>query len=368
MGHTQAFKKRLNAQGAKWMQWRGADMVADYGDPAREYHAVRSSGLGLVDLSGRDTLVISGVDAVSWLQGLVTSDLRELVREGSGQLTTSVNLVGRLIAEARVLHMPEMLVLDLERGLLDAGGYLSHLKRHLITEDVTLLDRSEQTSRLGLFGQKAAAFLQTNSSLAHPVGTRQMFEGTWGALGEHDIVVQRVPTSGGPGYEIACATEAVAEVWDLLMDAGELTPVGFETLETLRIEAGVPRFGVELSEKRIPLETGLEHAISFTKGCYLGQEIIARLDTRGEPARLLRTLVFEGGAAPEIGADVEVDASSRAVGEVVSSIWSPELNTSIALAYVKRKHNNLENEVLVEGRPAVIKPLGYPLASTRDSV
>lgn len=367
MGQIEALKKRLDAQGAKWTQWRGMDVVADFGDPAREYHAVRSSGLGLVDRSGRDTLVLTGEDSVSWLQGLVTSDLRELVREGSGQLTTAVNLIGRLTADARVLHMPDMLVLDLEPGVLDAG-FLSHLKRHLITEDVLLLDRSKQTSRLGVFGERAGAFLQKTCTLAHPVGSREMFEGTWGSLGEHDIVLQRVPTSGGPGYEIACASEEVADVWDLLMDAGELTPVGFETLETLRIEAGVPRFGVELTDKRIPLEAGLEHAISFTKGCYLGQEIIARLDTRGTPARLLRTLVFEGGAAPEVGADVEVEGSKRAVGEVVSSTWSPQLNTSIALAYIKRKHNEIGGEVLVETRTAIVQPLGYPLASTRNSV
>ncbi|AWV90957.1 YgfZ/GcvT domain-containing protein [Bradymonas sediminis] len=367
MGRTETLKSRLDAKGAKWMTWRDREVVADFGDPAREYEAVRGGGLGLVDRSGRDTLVLAGEDAVSWLQGLVTSDLRELVREGSGQLTSAVNLVGRLIAEARVLHMPEMLVLDLEPGVL-ADGFLSHLKRHLITEDVQILDRSAQTSRLGIFGERAAAFLQKHCTLAHPMGSRAMFEGTWGSLGDHDIVVQRVPTTGGPGYEIACATEEVADIWDLLMATAELTPVGFETLETLRIEAGIPRFGVELTEERIPLEANLDHAISFTKGCYLGQEIIARLDTRGTPARLLRTLVFEGGAAPEVGAEVEVEGAKNAVGEVVSSVWSPRLNTSIALAYIKRKYNEIGDEVRVETRKAIVQPLGYPLDSTRDSV
>lgn len=367
MARSDALKKRLNAQGAKWMQWRGLDVVADYGDPAREYHAVRSSGLGLVDRSGRDTLVLSGQDAASWLQGLVTSDVRELVREGSGQLSSAVSLIGRLITDMRILHMPEMLLIDLEPGVL-GEGFLSHLKRHLITEDVQILDRSAHTSRLGVFGAQAAVFLQKTCSLAHPMGSLAPFEGTWGSLGPHDIVVQRVPTSGGPGYDIACATEEAADVWDLLMQAGELTPVGFETLETLRIEAGVPRYGVELTDAYIPLEAGLNHAISFTKGCYLGQEIIARLDTRGTPAKLLRTLVFEGGAAPELGADVEAEGSKRAVGEVLSSVWSPLLNAPIALAYIKRDHNEIGGELQVEGRPAIVQPLGYALASTRNSV
>jgi folate-binding protein YgfZ len=375
MSRSDDLKKRLDAKGARWMEWRGVEVAADFGDPEREYRAVRTSGLGIADRSWRDTLVVTGVDGVSWLQGLVTSDLRELVREGSGQLTTAVNLVGRLIAEARVLHMPDILLLDLETGIL-AGEFLPHLRRHVITEDVTLLDRSEQTARLGVFGRRSAAFLQQlfsqkNGELVRPVGALELFEGAWGSLAGRDVVIQRIPMTGGPGYDISCASEDAAELWDILMSAGELTPVGFETLETLRIEAGVPRFGKELTEKRIPLEAGLDEAISFNKGCYLGQEIIARLDTRGTPARLLRTLVFEGGAAPEVGAAVEVfseKGDSKNVGEVVSSVWSPQLNAPIALAYIKREHNEIGNEVQVEGRPARVEALGYSLASPSANI
>ncbi len=367
MSRTESFKQRLDADGAQWTSWREVDVVQHFGDPDSEYRAVREGGLGLVDQSWRQTLVVTGSDSVQWLQGLVTSDLFELAEEGSGQQTTVVNNVGRLIAEARVLHIPDLLVLDLEPGVLE-DGLMSHLRRHIITEDVKLIDRSEATARLGLFGEDAAQLLDELCETEHQVSSLGQFEGTWGMLGGVEVVIQRVPWSGGPGFDIAAPSEAAAGLWELLLTADahaevgaekSVEPVGFETLETLRIEAGVPRFGKELTEKRIPLETGLDDAVSFTKGCYLGQEIIARLDTRGTPARLLRTLVLEAGAAPREGSDIEVD--QRSVGEVISSVWSPQAARPIALGYVKRKHNDIGTEVEVEGRPARVEELGWPL-------
>lgn len=347
------------------MDWRGQSVVADYGNPHAEYQAVRAHGIGLVDRTWRDTLVIAGPDAISWLQGMVTSDVRELIREGSGQLTTAVNLVGRLIADARVLHVQDMLLLDLEPQLLQES-LLPHLERHIITEEVQLLDRSAQTARLGLFGHTAAAFLQPLCDLVRPIGALELYEGTWGSIDGHEIIIQRIPLTGGPGYDISMATEDAPILWDKLMQAGTLTPVGFETIETLRIEAGVPRFGKELGEDRIPLEAGLNAAISFKKGCYLGQEIIARLDTRGTPARLLRTLVFEGGAAPQEGSPVEVDGQN--VGELITGVWSPLFRSPIALAYVKRGHNDVGSRVQVSARDAVVQPLGHGLAMLPGNV
>lgn len=366
MSRTEVFKERLDALGAKWMQWREREVVGEFGDPDKEYRAVRQGGVGVADRSFRDTLVITGSDSVQWLQGLVTNDLLALAEEGSGQLTTALNHIGRLIADARVLHMPEMLVLDLEPGVLEAD-LMSHLRRHIITEDVKLIDRSEQTARVGVFGEGAAALLDRLCETERPVSELAEYAGTWGAMGDEDVVIQRVPLTGAPGFDVSCASAVAHRIWNAVLAAGEeVEPVGFETIETLRIEAGVPRFGKELTDERIPLEAGLDHAISFNKGCYLGQEIIARLDTRGTPARLLRTLVFDGGAAPEEGAEVEVDG--RNAGEVLSSAWSPLLERPIALAYVKRAHNEIGNEVSVEGRASRVEALGYALASGHATV
>jgi folate-binding protein YgfZ len=359
MSRTSQLKDRLDALGAQWTTWREVDVVQSFGDPDKEYRAVREGGIGLADHSWRETLVVMGDDAVPWLQGLVTSDLFELAEEGAGQQTTVVNNVGRLIAEARVLHVPEMLLLDMEPGVL-GEGLMSHLRRHIITEDVKLVDRSEQAARLSVFGEASVDLLEHLCETQRRVVSLEPFEGTWGTLGGDEVIIQRVPWVGERGYDVACASQAALGIFDALSSgADEVEPIGWETLETLRIEAGVPRFGKELTGKRIPLEAGLDDAISFTKGCYLGQEIIARLDTQGTPARLLRTLVFDGGAAPREGADVERDG--RKAGTVVSSVWSPRLQAPIALGYVKRKHNDIGTTVEVEGRPAQVQPLGHPM-------
>ncbi|MFW5967802.1 MAG: YgfZ/GcvT domain-containing protein, partial [Persicimonas sp.] len=291
MSRTEQVKKRLDGVGAEWTTWLEADVVAHFGDADAEYRAVRDGGAGLVDWSVRDTLVLSGPDAIPWFQGLVTSDLMELREEGAGQLTAVVNRIGRFIAEARALHMPEVLVLDLEPNLV-GRGLITHLRRHVITEDVTIENRSETTARLHLAGEAAASVLDDLCETHRPVAELDAYHGTWGELGSEGVVIQRVDWTGEPGFDVSCASDAAHRIFNALYGRDEVEPVGFEPLETMRIEAGMPRFGAELNDAYIPLESGLDHAISFDKGCYLGQEIIARLDSRGTPARKLRALVF----------------------------------------------------------------------------
>lgn len=351
------FEEHLEELEANWGEGLGGRVVADFGDPDAEYWAVRAEGAGLVDRSERETLVVTGDDAVPWLQGLVTSDLLQLVQEGSGQWSVVTNVNGRMVADLRVLHVPQMLYIDLEPGTLE-GGLMSHFRQQIIMEEVTLSDRTETTGRLGIFGPRAASILAEAADLAREPGSLEDFQGTWGRMAGGDVIVQAVPVTGEPGFDVSFDRRDSLAVWKALESAGgeELVPVGSDVLETLRVEAGVPRFGVETSDDIIPIEANLTDLISFEKGCYLGQEIIARLDTRGTPAKLLRTLVFDGGAAPEV--EVEVESDGRSVGTVVSSVWSPLLEAPIALAYVKRNFNDIGDVVEVEGRRARIEQLG----------
>lgn len=357
---TEIFRGRLDALGASWGDAAGQaerQIVRDFGDPDSEYQAMRHEGAGLVDLSDRDTLVVTGSDSVPWLQGLVTNDLFQLAEEGSGQRTCIVNVNGRLLAAPRVLHVPEMLVMDLEAGEVDE--VTGHLRHHIITEDVRLADRTEATARLGLFGPAAAEALDAVAALERPAATLEGYAGTWGAIGAADVIVQHVAWTGGKGLLLSVDRGDAAAVWDVLAADERVRPAGQETLETLRVEAGIARFGVELDGKIIPLEAGLKASISFNKGCYLGQEIIARLDSRGQPAKLLRTLVFDGGAAPRPGADITHEGKS--VGEVRAAVWSPLAAAPIALGYVKRKHNEIGTHVEIDGRQARVERLGWAL-------
>ena len=181
---------------------------------------------------------------------------------------------------------------------------------------------------------------------------------TWGNIAGADVIVQANPVVGEPGFDLILDRDDQLAVWRAIEEVGgeSVVPCGHDTMETLRIEAGTPRFGVETGDDVIPLEADLADHISFEKGCYLGQEIIARLDSQGQVAKRLRTLVFDGGAAPAVGASVESDG--RDSGTVVSSTWSPRADAPIALAFIKRNAYDVGETVLVEGREAVVRPLG----------
>ncbi len=345
---TAEYKAYLESLGAQWMDWRGAETVASFGDAEGEYDAVRAGRVGLVDRSERDTLVITGDDTISWLQALVTNDLMALGEEGSGQWSCAVGTTGRLIGDMRFMHIPEMLLADVETGLLDEA-LLGHLRRHVITEKVKIINRSAQTARIGLYGDGAAAILGKAGQFEHSLAKMADYHGTWGEIAGEDVIVQRNPIAGRVGFEISCGVDGALAVWRALEVAGGDTvlPIGHEALERLRIEAGIPRFGVELHDKMIPLEANLYETISFTKGCYLGQEIIARLDTLGKPARLLRRIELESDAVPAVGASVRVEGKS--MGEVLSAIYSKALDKPIALAYIKRGHNDPGTSVEIDG-------------------
>ena len=314
-------------------------------------------GLGLLDRTPRDTLVITGEDTIPWLQGLVTSDLHHLIEEGSGQRTTFVNTKGRFVGEARIFHLPELLFLDLEPGTLQ-GGLLSHLRRQIINEKVRLLDRSAQTARIGVYGEHALALLNELTSWGVDPARLPPFHCTWGEWNDQDLILFRPIWSMIPGFEIASASDTRDELLETLQKLTSGIPLLDDgVFEILRTEAGIPRFGVELHEKVIPLEAGFQDAIAFDKGCYLGQEIIARLDTLGTPAKLLRLIVLEGSEPPPPGSEVFVDDHSRAVGTVESSVYSPHFEAPLALAYLKRGFNDLGGTVLIQGDRGEIAPL-----------
>lgn len=324
MAISQDIQANFEARGAVYDEEGRVRVVGEEGaEDQAGVDAVLEEGLGWVARSPRETLTIAGDDAIPWLQGLVTSDLMGLAEEGKGQRTAWVSHTGRFVGEARLMHFPEMLLVDMEPGTL-AGGLMSHLRRHIILEKVTLKDRSAETFVLGLYGRGAAQVLAQCGSWAHRMapGSVAMFGGTWGEVAGCGVVVQRVPWSPEEAYELRLDPADVLGVMAAVEEAvgRPLAMCGEAGFERLRLAAGVPRFGVELHEKVIPLEAGFEDAIAYDKGCYLGQEIIARLDTRGTPAKMLRRVTLKAEEAPEVGAKVEalMDGEWSTKGELVS--------------------------------------------------
>jgi folate-binding protein YgfZ len=328
---TDEFRRRLEDAGA---QWSASGVVMSFGDGLAEARAVRGGALGLADRSERETLVLTGKDVITWFQSLFTNDVMRLVEEGSGQRTHAVGRLGRVITDARVLHLPELLVVDLEPGSMEAG-LRRHIDGHIIMEDVVPADRTAQTGKLELFGRGAGAKLDELASLEHSAASLPSYHGTWGMLGDEEIVVQRLPLKGlVERFLISCDREAMASVWDTLRRGMLVRPIGEQAAELLRLESGSARFMVDYDQETIPLEADLNDTISYDKGCYLGQEIIHRLDTQGTPAKFLRLLVPRADGA-QLAAGQKITHGGKEVGELMRAVETTGRGV-VGVAYLKR--------------------------------
>lgn len=304
-------------------------MALAYSDLPSEHAAVRTRA-GLFDLSYHDKLRLRGSDRVGFLHGQCTQDLRSL-RPGDARPAALLAVEGTLVADFRVVATEEVLILDLEPGALEPVR--AALERFLIMEDVTLEDASSELALLSLQGPSAREVLAEAAGVPPETPPREALEalapGQAGAAYEAD-------RTGYGGVDLLLPREAAADAWRrLTAPPAAAQPAGEGCLEVLRVEAGLPRWGRDLDSTVIPLEAWLHGAISTTKGCYTGQEIIARILSRGRPAKSLMGLIPErGGLRP----GDTLEAEGRAVGRVTSVAGSVRLGREIALGYVRKEH------------------------------
>jgi tRNA-modifying protein YgfZ len=280
------------------------------------YQALRH-GAGVVRRSDRGVLAVTGADRLTWLQGLLTNDVAALPAGGvcdAAYLTPQ----GRMIADMRVVNGADRVLLDVPARL--AADLRTKLDGLLFAEEARIVDDS---SRL--------AVLEAHGPLVAALGSEALNDMVSGA----EAVVSDAPF-GVPGIGVFVEHGGVDAIVGRMKAAGAVD-VSLETLDVLRVEAGRPAFFVDMDEHTIPLEAGIEdRAISFTKGCYVGQEVIVRVMHRGQGrvARKLVGLRLETSELPAAGAKISVDA--REVGRVTSAVWSPALQGAIALGYVHR--------------------------------
>ena len=327
------------------------------------YQAARHSA-ARIDRSARGRIVVSGADRASYLQGLLTNDI-VAIKSGFGCYACYLTPQGRMIADLFVYELGDVMLLSMPLAVKDT--VLAKLEQFVFTEDVQLGDVTETFAQMAVIGPGAATALGaslddvTTDGLAGLAGLSGLIEhaNLRVRFAGEPAIVTRIADTGEPGFDVyverphaaACASALAANgVVDL--DAG--------TAEALRIEAGVPRFGIDMDEETIPLEAGIEsRAISLTKGCYVGQEVIIRVLHRGHGrvARKLVGLVFEGESAPAPGAGVRVE--DREIGRVTSSALSPALGRPIALAYLHRDFLAVGTTVAVDGARAVVARLPF---------
>jgi folate-binding protein YgfZ len=293
--------------------------MAVVADTLAAEHRALTEGCGLVDRSERGKLALTGPEAKAFLHGQVTNDIEGL-EPGTGAYAAFLTHKGKMQGDLRVLDVGEELLLDTERSALQA--LFNMIRRYKLGMDVELHKRTLETGLLSLIGPDArqVAGAETLPEAEHANARAQ--------IAGRDVVL--VVTDAG--VDVLCAADDTAAVREALVAAGA-TPVSEDAAEVLRVERGRPRWGFELDEGVIPQEAGLnERAVSFTKGCYVGQETVARLHYRGKPNRHLRGLRL---AAP-VGAGTPLALGEKAVGTVGTAVVSP-VHGPIALAIVRRE-------------------------------
>ena len=325
------------ALGAKMIDREGHSIPGSYGDESAEYRAVREGGAGLVDLSSRGRFLVTGSEAVPFLNGLITNDMKTLAA-ASWMPAAFPNVQGRLIASVRIVRASESETGgDVSSTFLIDTEAVTHervfktIERFTLAGDFHVTDVTRATAQVSVQGKNAADLIRTIFSKEAPsLPANGAVRTTWQNA---DITLIRSSHTGEDGFDLIVNSEHAENLWDSFLNAGA-RPVGYNALEILRIEAGIPRYGMDMDETNVVTEAALDDAVSFTKGCYVGQEIIARIKYRGHVAKKLSGLAFNKQVDVEAGASVK-SSDDKDIGRLTSVTYSPRLNQTIALGYLK---------------------------------
>jgi folate-binding protein YgfZ len=293
------------------------------------YHAAHNSAV-LIERSSQGAIALTGADRASFLHALLTNDIARL-KAGQGAYAAYLTPQGRMISDMRVVETGTRMLLGVERAV--AAPLAERFDKLVFSEDVQARDATAELAVFGIHGPSAARMIQNATGISVVDLTSQYDNVTVDSL-----TIVRDDGLGVPGYDLYVPAGDADETRTKLVAAGAVA-ASEETGETLRIEAARPRFGIDMDTETIPLEAGIEdRAISFTKGCYVGQEVIIRVMHRGHGrvARRLVSLVVSGDTVPARGSAIH--AGERAVGEVTSATASPKLGAPLALGYVHRDH------------------------------
>ncbi len=315
-----------------------------------DYEAVRDGGAGLIDLSAaRGRIRVSGSEATMFLNGLMTNDMKSL---GANRWMPAVfpTVQGRLIGAVRVIRGSEpSFVIDTETASHEA--VLKTISRFTMAGDFKVSDITGETALLTVQGQLAGEVIEKvfeTSASEIPVN---------GVSEVQQVTIIRATHTGENGFDILVDSSQKAELLQALEDAGA-QPVSDDTLEILRVEAGIARFGVDMDDTSVVPETNLDEAVSYTKGCYVGQEIIVRIKHRGHPAKKFTGLKFETDVQIESGAVIN-STENQEIGRVTSAVISPQLG-SIGLGYVRYEQLTEGTRVVVsDGIDATVTALPF---------
>ncbi|MFT5423785.1 MAG: folate-binding protein YgfZ [Phycisphaerales bacterium] len=382
MTNPSPLKARHDRQHAMQLEYgpagTGVVVVETFGNLEFEYASARK-GCVLLDHAQRGTIEIRGEDRLSFLSSMVTQNLTTLTPM-THRSSFWLNRKGKIIADLRLCELGDRIVADVD--VLSAQAAADSLNEYVITEDVQIEAITDRTHRLGLHGPTAADLLGLASGGEGPV-TIDEGHAAWLDIAGHRVLVERTDWLGEPGFELSLAPDGVVAVWELLCEVGfppeldpdtgephepatptqsriRMRPTGWLAVNMARIEAGSAMFNLDFGGNSLPAETGLlSERVDFKKGCYLGQEVVARMDALGRPKQVLVGLAFEGERVtashaeprqPITGAEVfkPEDPTGNPVGSVTSSTLSPMLGgLPVCFATVRYAHREPGTKLLV---------------------
>ena len=327
------FHAELNAQ---FTSINGFEVVAHFGDALAEHAALRSAA-GVLDLSFRSRLCLTGADRVTFLHGQVTNDVKSL-KFGEGCYAALISAKGKMDSDLNIYALADELLLDFEPGL--TAAITPRIEKYIVAADVQIVDAAPHYGLLSAQGPQAGAAV-TALGLDLPLPTKALGFSTVTDATLGQIYLMNHSRVGTAGFDLFVPIDSLAAVADKLIAAAKQVggrACGWEALEIARIEAGIPRFGLEMDATNLPPEAGIDaRAVSYAKGCYIGQEVLARIRTYGQVAKSLRGLRLADGlkSLPQKGD--KVFEGEKEIGYVSSAIYSPTLKSNLALAYLRRE-------------------------------
>jgi folate-binding protein YgfZ len=306
-----------------------------------DYAAVRDGGAGLIDLSSRGRLRVSGSEATMFLNGLITNDMKTLA-ENRWMPAAFPTVQGRLIGAVRVVRLKDAFVIDTDAESHEA--VLKTVSRFTLAGDFHVKDLTSETALLSVQGKRAVEVVEkVLKTSVSDLPRDGVLETNWQNT---PVTIIRATHTAEDGFDILIDSAQGAQVRQALIDA-DAQVVSPDVFEVLRIEAGIARFGHDVDETNVVTETNLDDAVSYTKGCYVGQEIIVRIKHRGHVAKKLTGLRFQTEKRIEPGTIIK-SSDGKEIGKLTSTAFSPKLEATIGLGYVRYEFLNPGTTVVIE--------------------
>ena len=302
-------------------------------DNARAEFQALLSACAVYDLSSRARIRLTGADRVRWLNGMVTNNIRDLA-PNRGVYCFLLNAQGHIQADLYAYNFGDSLLVDFDAALRDK--VLAHFDKFIVMDDVEVSDVTATLNAIGVTGPQAQALLRAGGMQFADLAPLEFCAPKCDcACNCAQCTLIRTDDPAGVSYEIWLGPDQFTKTWQALVAAGA-TPVSADALDTSRISQGIPRYGIDIRERDLPQETGQTRSLNFTKGCYLGQEIVERIRSRGALHRQFSAFSVDG---PLPAPGTKIQAEEKDVGEITSAadLPMPTANRAVALGYLRRE-------------------------------